>query len=119
MAKLTPWTRIKAEYLGGAAPRALAEKYDITAKSIHEKASKSNWAKEKAEISKNVQEIAQERITSLAMLALDTLEGLLRAKTTENNIKVQSSKAILDLSGLKTSKIEQVTSEPIRVEFVK
>ena len=106
--KTTPWNDIKAEYLQGVTPKELAEKYDIKAKTIHEKASKESWVDEKeninASICKNVQEVTQERIQSLTNLALDTLCNVINDEKTEKNTKVQAAKAILDISGLKNSK---------------
>lgn len=49
--KATPWIKIKADYLAGITPVALAEKYkkySVTSKAINEKASKENWVDEKA-----------------------------------------------------------------------
>jgi hypothetical protein len=106
--KITPWNEIKAEYLQGVTPKELAQKYDIKAKAIHEKASKESWVDEKESISasiiKNVQEITQEKIQSLTNLALDTLCEVINSPETEKNTKVSAAKAILDISGLKNSK---------------
>lgn len=106
MAKITPWTKIKAEYLQGVTPQELADKYKLTAKQVSDKANKEKWVKIKAEISEKVREITQERLTSLSNLALDTLESLIKADETENNVKVSACKSILDVSGLKTQKQE-------------
>lgn len=102
--KTTPWNEIKAEYLQGVTPKELAAKYDIKAKTIHEKASKESWVDEKESICKNVQEVTQEKIQSLTNLALDTLCNVINDSSTEKNTKVQAAKAILDISGLKNSK---------------
>lgn len=102
--KTTAWNKIKAEYLQGVAPRELALKYKIPAKTIHEKASKESWVDEKERICKNVQEVTQEKIQSLTNLALDTLCNVINDSSTEKNTKVQAAKALLDISGLKNSK---------------
>ena len=104
MARTTAWNEIKAEYLQGVTPKELSAKYDIPAKTIHEKASKESWVDEKASICKNVQEITQERIASLTNLALDTLVEVVNDIKCEKNVKVQAAKALLDISGLKNSK---------------
>lgn len=114
MAKNIPWNKIKAEYLQGVTPKQLAEKYKLTAKQISDKVNHEGWVKEKAEISEKVREITQERLTSLSNLALDTLESLIKADETENNVKVSACKAILDVSGLKTQKVELSTNEQIQ-----
>lgn len=106
MAKTTPWNKIKADYLNGVTPKELASKYKVTAKQIHEKASKENWTTEKARICKNLQENVQERIKALTNLALDTLCEVIKANDSKYQDKVSASKAILDISGLKTQKHE-------------
>lgn len=106
MAKTTPWNEIKAEYLAGVTPKELASKYDISDKTIREKASKEGWVKEKTMICNNLQQDVQERIKGLTNLALDTLVEVINSPETENNVKVQASKAILDISGLKSIKQE-------------
>lgn len=106
MAKTTPWNKIKADYLNGVTPKELASKYKVTAKQIHEKASKENWTTEKARICKNLQENVQERIKALTNLALDTLCEVIKADDSKYQDKVSASKAILDISGLKTQKHE-------------
>lgn len=102
--KTTPWNKIKSEYLQGVTPKELAMKYKLNAKAIHEKASKESWVDEKASISKNMQEITQERIAGLTNLALDTLAEVVNDKECEKNTRVQAAKALLDISGLKNSK---------------
>ena len=106
MAKTTPWNKIKADYLNGVTPKELASKYKITAKSIHEKASKENWVDEKASICKNVQEDVQEKIKSLTDKALKALEKVIDDNESKNIDIISASRAILDISGLKTQKHE-------------
>lgn len=106
MAKTTPWNKIKKEYLDGVTPKELAGKYKTTAKSIHEKASKENWVDEKASISKNLQEDVQSRIKELTNLALETLCNVINDPESDNRDKVSASKALLDVSGLKSLKQE-------------
>jgi uncharacterized protein YjcR len=106
MAKITAWNKIKADYLNGVTPKELASKYKITAKQIHEKASKEHWVDEKASICKNLQEDVQERIKELTNLALETLCEVIKADDSKYQDKVSASKAILDVSGLKSLKQE-------------
>lgn len=115
MAKTTPWNEIKAEYLQGVTPKELAEKYKITAKTIHEKASKERWVDEKTSICKNLQEGVQEKIKNLTNLALDTLVEVINDCETEKNVKVSACKAILDISGLKSIKQEVSGVEGVSV----
>jgi uncharacterized protein YjcR len=122
MAKTTPWNKIKKEYLDGVAPKELAVKYKIPAKSIHEKSSKENWTEEKASISKNLQVDVQEKIKELTNLALDTLKNVINDPEAKHTDKVSASKALLDVSGLKSVKQEvsgiQGTSVVINREAV-
>lgn len=104
MAKATAWNKIKADYLSGITPKDLATKYNVSAKSIHEKASKENWVEEKASISKNLKEDVQEKIKDLTNLALDTLCKVINDPESDNKDKVSASRAILDVSGLKSIK---------------
>lgn len=104
MAKTTPWNKIKKEYLDGVAPKELAEKYKLTPKQIHEKVSKENWVDEKASISKNLQADVQTRIKELTNLALETLCNVINDPESDNRDKVSASKALLDVSGLKSIK---------------
>lgn len=106
MAKVTAWNKIKADYLNGVTPKELAEKYKIPAKSIHEKASKENWVDEKASIGKNLKEDVQAKIKDLTNLALDTLCKVINDPESNNKDKVSASRAILDVSGLKSLKQE-------------
>ena len=106
MAKTTPWNKIKKDYLNGITPKELANKYKITAKSIHEKASKENWVDERASISKNLQESVQERIKELTNLALGALQEVIKNEESKPADIVAASRAILDVSGLKSLKQE-------------
>lgn len=101
-----PWNKVKKEYLEGVTPKALATKYKTTSKKIRDKASKEDWVDDKTAISDNVLLRVEDRITGLTNLALDTLEDVIKAPETEKNIKVQACRAILDISGLKSSKQE-------------
>lgn len=106
--KTTPWNKIKAEYLQGVTPKELANKYKIKARSISDKAYEENWGDEKTRISENVREKTQDRIEGLTNLALDTLVSVINDSASENRDKVSAAKALLDISGLKSSKQELV-----------
>lgn len=106
MAKTTPWTKIKAEYLQGATPKQLAEKYKLTAKQVSDKATKDNWTKEKSEIGVNLRENIQNKIQDLSNNALQVLSEVMNNPESENKDKVSAARAILDVSGLKSIKQE-------------
>jgi replicative superfamily II helicase len=106
MSKAIAWNKIKADYLNGVTPKELANKYKITAKQIHDKASRDNWVAEKASISEKTRETVQERIKELTNLALETLCKVINDPESDNKDKVSASRAILDVSGLKSLKQE-------------
>ena len=113
--KSTPWNKIKAEYLEGVTPKDLAAKYKITAKSIHEKASKEGWVNERASIVKNLQEDIQERIKQMTNVALEALYEVINDPYCKNTDKVSAARAILDVSGLKSIKQEVSGVEGVSV----
>ena len=106
MAKTTPWNKIKADYLKGITPKELAEKYKIDINKLYNKIDNDSWAKEKTEINENIRNDVQERIKELTNLALETLCEVIKAGDSKYQDKVSASKAILDVSGLKSLKQE-------------
>lgn len=104
--KTTPWIKIKAEYLQGATPKELADKYKIKAKTISDKANRENWVSEKAKISEKIRENMQDKIQTYSNEAIEVLREVMNGYATDNKDKVSAAKAILDLSGLKSSKQE-------------
>ena len=126
MAKTTPWNKIKADYLNGVSPKELAEKYNIGIDKLYNKIDNDSWAKEKTEINGNIRNSVQERIKDLTNLALETLCNVINDPESDNKDKVSASKAILDVSGLKSSKQELsgtlqtptviINREPVYVE---
>lgn len=104
--KPTRWIEIKTEYLKGCNPKELAQKYDIPAKTITEKASKENWVDEKARIFNNLQFCVEDYIKDLSKKALKQLEEVIDDTKADYKDKVSASRAILDVSGLKSSKQE-------------
>ncbi len=118
--KTTPWVKIKAEYLQGVTPKELAVKYKIKAKAISDKANEEKWVAEKAKISENVRKDLQEKIKEYANTALEALMKIINDEESKNSDIVQASKAILDVSGLKSMKqeITGANGEPIRVKKI-
>ena len=106
MAKATPWNKIKADYLNGVTPKELAEKYKISIDKLYNKIDNDSWAKAKTEINENIRNDVQERIKELTNLALETLCEVIKAGDSKYQDKVSASKAILDVSGLKSLKQE-------------
>lgn len=106
MAKITPWTKIKAEYLQGATPKELAKKYNLTAKQIRDKASRNKWSYEKSTICDETRQNIQSKIQELSNNALEVLSEVMNHPDTEDKDRVSAARAILDVSGLKSVKQE-------------
>lgn len=106
VAKTTPWLKIKAEYLQGVTPRELAKKYHISAKKISDKANEDKWGVEKTKISENIRENTEDEIKRLTTKALSALESVIDDEDARQSDIVCAAKAILDISGLKSSKQE-------------
>jgi hypothetical protein len=106
MAKITPWNKIKADYLNGVAPKELAEKHKIDINKLYKKIENDKWAVELREIKGKIGNDVQERIKELTNLALETLCEVIKAGDSKYQDKVSASKAILDVSGLKSLKQE-------------
>ena len=110
MAKTTPWTKIKAEYLQGVTPQMLAKKYKLTAKQVSNKAYAENWANENKKIQENLRQNVQDKIQALSNNALEVLSEVMNDPETENKDKVSAARAILDVSGLKSVK-QEITAD--------
>jgi transposase len=106
MAHTVPWTKIKKEYLEGVTPRDLAAKYGVSAKTIGDKASDGFWTQKKREISEKVERDVQERIKSYADIALQELNKVLIDESSSKGDKISAARAILDVSGLKSAKVD-------------
>lgn len=104
MAKTTPWTKIKAEYLQGVTPKDLAKKYDLTSQQIRSKASKEKWINEKVAIGNKITQNIEYKITQYSNRALEVLNEVINDPESENKDKVSAARAILDVSGLKSNK---------------
>ena len=120
MAKTTPWNKIKADYLNGVTPKELSEKYKIEITKLYYKIDNDSWAKEKTKINENIRNDVQEQIKELTNLALNALKGVLVDVDAKNADIVSASKAILDVSGLKTVREDvTVNQNPIEVQILK
>lgn len=113
--KTTPWNKIKAEYLAGATPKELASKYELEASTIHKKACRDKWTEEKESIKENLQSDIQERIKTFTDTALNALNKVLNDDKARQSDKIAAARAILDISGLKSQKIENTNNGDIQV----
>lgn len=106
MGKVIPWAKVKKDYLEGITTKDLAEKYKVKAKTIQDKAGHEKWTAEKSTIYKNIHENVKEKITSLTNKALATLESIIEDDLAKDCDRVSAARAVLDISGLKSSKQE-------------
>lgn len=118
MAKTTPWTKIKAEYLQGATPQSLAGKYKLTSQQIRSKASKEKWTAEKVTISNKVTQNIQDKIQALSTNALEVLSEVMNDPESENKDKVSAARAILDVSGLKSVKQDVAINQTVIIDDI-
>lgn len=104
MAKIIEWNKIKKDYLNGVTPKELAEKHKVDIEKVYKKIENEKWAAELREIKANIGNEVQERIKELTNLALETLCNVINDPESKSMDKVSASKAILDVSGLKSIK---------------
>ena len=104
MAKTIEWNKIKKDYLNGVTPKELAEKHKVDIEKIYKKIENDKWAAELREIKAKIGNEVQERIKELTNLALETLCSVINDPESKSMDKVSASKAILDVSGLKSIK---------------
>lgn len=106
MAKGIAWNKIKAEYLQGVTPKELAEKYKIEIEKLYKKIENDKWAAELREIKGKIGNEVQEQIKVLTNLALEALKNVIKDGESKPADIVAASRAILDVSGLKSLKQE-------------
>jgi hypothetical protein len=70
--KAINWPAIKKRYLLGEKPKALAEEYGVTAKSISDRATKQNWTRKKAQNDAKIENDVKKEIDEV-----DTIYGAL------------------------------------------
>lgn len=104
--KATPWVKIKAEYLQGATPKELAEKYNLTAKQISDKANRNEWVEEKSKIQEKVRENAESQVERITNLTLKRLEDVLMLEYIKTGDLIAAIGKGIEISGLKSSKQE-------------
>lgn len=104
------WNKIKAEYLQGVTPKELALKYRLDVNKLYKKIENDNWTSEAREIKGKIGNNIQDKIEKLTNKALKTLENVLDDELADHNVKVQASKALIDISGLKQQRIDGVSN---------
>ena len=107
----TPWNKIKAEYLQGVAPKELAAKYNINASAIHTKFNKDGTSRKLRELTSNLSEEIRDKIDKATTIAIRRLTEMLESAETKDADLVAATRAILDVSGLKSQKLETTITE--------
>jgi ribosome recycling factor len=116
---MVAWNEVKTDYLKGITPKELAKKYKTTARAISDKVYEENWKEEKTRISENIRENVQDRIQQLTNKSLNRLESVIDNPEAKDSDIVSACKAILDLSGLKSSNQNvNLNTEPVEVKFI-
>lgn len=120
-----PWLEVQQAYFHGITPQGIAEQYKeygLSEKAISDKANKEGWVKEKenikAKISENVRAGITDKVERLTNKALEALEEVIDSPECSNKDKVSAARAILDISGLKTSKQEISGTNLIQKVFI-
>ena len=107
----TPWNKIKAEYLQGVAPKELAAKYNINASAIHTKFNKDGTSRKLRELTSNLSDEIRDKIDKATTIAIRRLTEMLESAETKDADLVAATRAILDVSGLKSQKLETTITE--------
>ena len=115
------WELIKKEYCSGVPPRELAEKHKVKAQSISKKACEENWQEEKSIKIKEIANNFEEETKRIVSKALQRLEQLLDSQEVKDNDLISAIGKGLDISGLKSQKVEQtnIDTTPFEVKIVK
>lgn len=116
--KAIEWTKIKTDYLNGATPKELAEKYDIEINKIYKKVENDKWAAELREIKANIGKSIQEQVTRITNKALRRLENVLDNEDIKVNDLVSAIGKALDISGLKAETLN-VAESNLTISVVK
>ena len=107
----TPWNKIKAEYLQGVAPKELAAKYNLAPATIHTKFCQDGTSKKLKELTSNLSEEIRDKIDKATTIAIRRLTEMLESEETKDADLVAATRAILDVSGLKSQKVEATVTE--------
>ena len=118
--KTTPWNKIKAEYLAGATPKSLAEKYGLSAKTISVKASNNKWTSKLIEINENLEDRVRKELELITELGIARLKGLLRSETIRDSELISAIRLGFDTTLLNKNKEKKEDDLPppnITIQF--
>lgn len=118
---MAQWAKIEAEYIEGESTKVLAEKYDVNINTLESRITKHEWKRKKAEFSGKVLDEVQEKIKGIADTAINVLDDILKDGEAKHPDKIAAARAILDISGLKSQKVEQtnIDTSPFEIKIVK
>lgn len=100
----TPKNKIKAEYLQGATPKELAEKYNLDVKTISNWAYDEKWTRKKKEISEKLEEKVQKELELITELGIARLKGLLCSQLIKDNDLISAIRLGFDTTLLNKNK---------------
>ena len=104
--KNVPWLEIKADYLQRIPPRDLARKYNVSIKSISDRATKEKWTAEKTQMCANVRKCVEQEVKEASTEAVSYLRRVVNDENAETKDRISAAKGILDVSGMKSIKQE-------------
>lgn len=100
------WAKIEAEYLEGESTSVLAERHKVNINTLESRITNHKWKRKLAEISGKVLDEVQEKIKGITDTAINVLDGILKDGEAKHPDKIAAARAILDISGLKSSKVD-------------
>jgi uncharacterized protein YjcR len=101
--KAVNWAAIKAGYLQGATPKALAEQYGVSPKQVSNKAQAEGWVSKKQQISANVADHVENDLKALCDVTLRVHTKFMRKL--EGQLKEITNPYLLD--GERTNSLYQ------------
>ena len=111
MDKPIPWTKLTADYMSGIQPKELSKKYDVPVAVIHRKLSANGTTRKLREVKSGLQDEIREKIEKASSKVIDRLFKIVEADDATNSDIVAAARAILDVSGLKSQKVEATVTE--------
>ena len=114
------WELIKEQYCSGIPPRELAKKHKLKAQTISDKAYDENWKLEKTKKTEEIAKTFKEETERITTKALQRLEQLLDSKDIKDTDLTSAIGKALDISGLKSQKVEQtnIDTSPFEIKIV-
>ena len=103
---MAQWAKIKKEYFEGAGNKELSEKYNVPIATLESRIAREGWARKKKEMQGEIIDAVQEKIKGIADTAINVLDDILKNDDAKHPDKIAAARAILDISGLKSQKVD-------------